>query len=212
MTAALRLVTPSNENRQVMPRRVPNADLRPREYLTEPEVEQLMKAAKAGRHGHRDAALILIAFRHGLRAIELCDLQWSQVEFSRNAALHVRRAKNGTPSVHPLQGDELRALRELQRQFPDSPFVFTTERGGPFTTDALNRLVKGVGKRAGLSLSGARAHAAARLRLRAGECGARHAPHPSVARASVNPAHGSLYRAVGRAVQGVLAIVGIVFP
>ena len=77
-------------------------------------------------------------------------LQWSQVEFGRNAALHVRRAKNGTPSVHPLQGDELRALRELQRQFPDSGYVFASERGGPLTTDAINLLVKSIGKRAGL--------------------------------------------------------------
>ena len=63
--------------------------------------------------------LILIAFRHGLRAAEICDLEWSQVEFGRSASLHVRRVKNGKPSVHPLRGDEIRALRELRRQFPD---------------------------------------------------------------------------------------------
>jgi len=112
-----------------------------------------VKAAKSGRHGHRDATLILIAFRHGLRAVEIAGLQWSQVEFGRNACLHVTRAKNGTPSVHPLQGDELRALRELQRQFPDSGYVFTSERGGPFTTDAINLLVKIIGKRSGLPFS-----------------------------------------------------------
>ena len=70
-------------------------------------------ALRRSGHGHRDATLILIAFRHGLRASEIAGLEWSQVEFSRNAALHVRRVKNGTLSVHPLQGDELRALREL---------------------------------------------------------------------------------------------------
>jgi integrase len=129
-----------------------NADLRPREYLTEAEIEKLIKAAKDGRYGHRDATLILIAFRHGLRAIEICDFEWSQVEFGRSASLHVRRAKNGKPSVHPLRGDELRALRELHRQFPDSPFVFATERGGPFTPDAVNRLIKRIGDRAGLPL------------------------------------------------------------
>ena len=78
--------------------------------------------------------------------------------------MHVTRAKNGTPSVHPLQGDELRALRELQRQFPDSGYVFTSERGGPFTTDAINLLVKGIGKRAGLPFLRPRPQAAARLR------------------------------------------------
>jgi type 1 fimbriae regulatory protein FimB/type 1 fimbriae regulatory protein FimE len=95
------------------PRRKPNADLRTREYLTEPEVERLLKAAKANRWGSRDAAMILIAYRHGLRAAELVDLRWDQVELGRNAVLHVRRVKNGTPSTHPLQGDEIRALRAL---------------------------------------------------------------------------------------------------
>jgi integrase len=87
------------------------------------EVEALMEAAKANRHGHRDATMILVAFRHGLRAAELCDLRWDQVEFAA-AAVHVRRVKNGTPSTHPLRGDELRALRRLQRESETSPFVF----------------------------------------------------------------------------------------
>jgi type 1 fimbriae regulatory protein FimB/type 1 fimbriae regulatory protein FimE len=77
------------------------------------------------------------------------DLEWSQVEFGRSASLHVRRAKDGKPSVHPLRGDEIRALRELQRQFPDSKHVFATERGGPFTTDEVNWLIKPIGERAG---------------------------------------------------------------
>ena len=129
-----------------------NADLRPREYLTLDEVEKLMKAARdgKGRYGQRDATLILIAFRHGLRAAEIADLEWSQVELGRSASLYVRRLKNGTPSVHPLRGDEIRALRELRRQYPDSAFVFATERGGPFTSAAVNRLIKRIGVRAKL--------------------------------------------------------------
>ena len=104
MNATLRLVTPSNENRSVAvaPRRAtavrpPNAELRTREYRTPAEVEKLTKEARQGRYGHRDATLILIAFRHGLRAAEICDLEWSQVEFGRSASLHVRRVKNGKP-------------------------------------------------------------------------------------------------------------------
>jgi integrase len=146
--AHLRLVRPSNEFRSV-PTRPANSELRQREYLTESEVAKLIKAAKHGRYAHRDATLILIAFRHGLRASEICDLDWSQVEFGRSASLHVRRAKNGKPSVHQLRGDEIRALRELRRLFPDSGFVFATERGGPFTADAVNRLIKRIGERAG---------------------------------------------------------------
>ena len=134
----------ASQNRSV-PRRPPNGELRSRKYLTKAEVEKLIKAARNGRYGHLDATLILIAFRHGLRAVEICDLEWSQVEFGRSASLHVRRAKNGKPSVHPLRGDDVRALRELRRQFPDSAFVFPTERGGPVTSDAVNRLIKRMG-------------------------------------------------------------------
>jgi integrase len=97
-----------------------------RKYLTEREVERLMATArKSGRYGHRDATMILIAYRHGLRASEVCDLQWQQVELA-TGRLHVRRAKNGTPSVHPLQGNELRALRRLQREQEPSSHVFMT--------------------------------------------------------------------------------------
>jgi integrase len=148
MNAQLRLVTSRNESRSV-PIRPANAELRTREYLTPSEIEKLSKEARRGRYGHRDTTLILIAFRHGLRAAEICDLEWSQIEFDRSASLHVRRVKNGKPSVHPLRGDEVRALSELRRQFPDSAFVFTTERCGPFTPDAVNRLIKRIAERAG---------------------------------------------------------------
>lgn len=148
MSAHLKLVEPRHENRSV-PVRPTNAELRQREYLTEREVDKLMKAARDGRYAHRDATLILVAFRHGLRAKEICELEWSQVEFGRAASLHVTRAKQGKPSVHPLRGEEIRALRELRRQFPDSGYVFGTERGGPFTPDAVNRLIKRIGERAG---------------------------------------------------------------
>jgi integrase len=147
MPAQVRLVEPSNENRSV-PVRPPNAELRTREYLTPAEIEKLIRAAKNGRWGHRDATLILIAFRHGLRASEICDLEWSQVEFGRSPSLHVRRAKNGKPSVHPVRGNELRALRKLHAETQGN-FVFETERGGPFTPDAVNRQLKRIGERAG---------------------------------------------------------------
>jgi integrase len=73
-----------------------NADLRRREYLTEAEVERLMEAAKGNRWGHRDVTMVLVAYRHGLRASELVDLRWDQVDFG-TATLHVRRVKKGTP-------------------------------------------------------------------------------------------------------------------
>src|SRR5450631_1287763 len=129
--ASLRLVTPATEKRTVMPRRAKNSDLRTREYLTEQEIERLMAAARQNRYGHRDATMILIGFRHGLRASEAVDLRWDQVDFNR-AVLHVRRSKRGTPSVHPLTGSEMRALRRLHREGEASPFVFVSERDAPF--------------------------------------------------------------------------------
>ncbi len=149
--AHLKLVTPATVKRTVTPRRLPNAKLRTREYLTPNEVEALMEAAKGNRYGQRDAGMVLVAYRHGLRASELVELRWDQVEF-RTATLHVRRVKQGTPSTHPILGDELRALRRLQReQEPRSSFVFTSERGAPFTTAGFARMVERAGTLAKLS-------------------------------------------------------------
>jgi integrase len=122
-----------------------------RRYLTEREVEKLMDTArKANRHGHRDATMILVAYRHGLRASEVCDLQWHQVELDQGR-LHVRRAKQGTPSVHPIQGDEIRALRKLQRENPPrGAYLFISERGGPLSTLGFHHLIARLGKAAKL--------------------------------------------------------------
>jgi site-specific recombinase XerD len=147
----LRLVTPATVNRTIRPRRLPNGRLRTREYLTEAEVERLMNAAKSNRWGHRDTTMLLVAYRHGLRASELVDLRWDQIEF-RTASLHVRRVKQGTPSTHPVLGDELRALRRLQReQEPKSPFVFTSERSAPFSPAGFARMVERAGIEAKLA-------------------------------------------------------------
>ena len=124
---------------------------RTREYLTSSEVEILMAAArKSSRYGHRDATMILIAYRHGLRASEVCDLQWHQVELA-TGRLHVRRRKRGTPSVHPMQGDEIRALRRLQRQQDAGAYVFMSERGAPMTAKSFHTLIARLGERAGMA-------------------------------------------------------------
>ncbi len=147
----LKLVTPTTVKRTVTPRRLPNKELRTREHLTEAEVERLMKAAQRNRYGHRDATMVLAAYRHGLRASELTDLRWDQVDM-RTATLHVRRVKQGTPSTHPIIGDELRALRRLQREQERSPFIFTSERGSPFTTAGFARMIERAGKVAKLAI------------------------------------------------------------
>jgi integrase len=137
----LRLVAPPTENRTVRPRRPKNGALRTREHLTIDEVERLIAEAKTNRYGHRDALMVLLAFRHGLRAAEVCDLRWEQVDF-KTASLHVRRLKNGTPSTHPLTGRELRALRRHQRVSEKSPFIFVSERGAPLSAPGFSRLVE----------------------------------------------------------------------
>ena len=114
------------------------------------EIKKLIKAAGKNRWGDRDATMILVAYRHGLRVSELTDLRWDQVDFD-HARLHVRRVKQGTPATHPILGDEMRALRQLQReQEPKSPFVFTSERGSPFSTSGFAKLVGRAGEVAGL--------------------------------------------------------------
>jgi site-specific recombinase XerD len=150
MKSALKLVAPTTEKRTIeTPRRKPNAELRTREHLSENEVERLMEAARKNREGHRDALMILMAYRHGLRASELCDLQWSQIELE-SSVIHVRRVKNGNPSTHPLTGKELRAMRRLQREAPASAFVFVSMRGTPFTVSGFRRMLERAATDAGM--------------------------------------------------------------
>ena len=137
------------ENRTVKetepPRRPPNRELREREHLTDGEVERLIEAARDNRHGYRDALMILMAYRHGLRAAEVTDLKWEQVDFDRGE-LHVNRLKGGMESTHPLTGRELRELRKHKRYSPPSSrFVFVSERGAPLSAEGFNRMIKRAG-------------------------------------------------------------------
>jgi integrase len=130
------------------PKRIPNAELRTREYLTPSEMKTLIAEAGKNRWGHRDATMVLMAYRHGLRAKELVEFRWSQVDFD-GASMHVCRAKSGVPSVHPLNGDELRALRRLKRESGNAEFVFVSERGAPFSTAGFRKMIARLGKDAG---------------------------------------------------------------
>jgi type 1 fimbriae regulatory protein FimB/type 1 fimbriae regulatory protein FimE len=150
----LTLVAPTTNNGTVIdrsrpPRRQRNAQVRAREYFTDAEVERLIKAAKSNRWGHRDATMILLAYRHGLRVAELVTLRWDAIDFA-HGRLHVRRVKGSAESVHPLSGRELRALRRLKRdQLPESPFIFTSERGAPFTPAGFRKMIARLGVAAG---------------------------------------------------------------
>ena len=149
--ANLKLIAPTAVLGTVTtPRRKTNAELRPREYLTEAEIDRLRKAAGANRHGHRDSTMILLAFRHGLRASELVNLRWDAIDLD-HGKIHVSRVKNSAPSVHPLSGVALRALRRVKRESPASPFVFVSERGSPFTVGGFRRMVTRLGMKAGFT-------------------------------------------------------------
>ena len=91
----------------------------------------------------------MVAYRQGLRVSELVDLKWDQVDLA-GGRLHVNRLKNGNPATHYLEGDVLRALRRVRREYADGPFVFTTERGWPLTRSTVNKLVERAGRLAKL--------------------------------------------------------------
>jgi type 1 fimbriae regulatory protein FimB/type 1 fimbriae regulatory protein FimE len=146
------LVAPTIVNGTVAhrpPRRQRNADVRAREYLTDSEVNRLIAAAGKNHYGHRDATMVLVAYRHGLRVGELVTLRWDTIDFA-HGRLHASRLKGSSESVHPLSGRELRALRRLKReQDPASPFIFTSERGAPFTPAGFRKMIARLGVTAG---------------------------------------------------------------
>jgi integrase len=89
--------------------------------------------------------MVLVAYRHGLRSVELLTLRWDAVDFA-HGRVHVYHVKGGSESVHPLSGRELRALRRLKReQDPALPFIFTSERGAPFTPAGFRKMVARLG-------------------------------------------------------------------
>jgi len=106
-------------------------------------------ARKSGRHRVRDAAIILMMFRHGLRTAELVALRWQQVDL-KAGYLDVHRVKQGHDTKHPLRGPQLRLLRELQRLYPESPYVFVSERKAPLSPRSIRAIVTRVGRLAKL--------------------------------------------------------------
>jgi integrase len=162
-----RKIARKTENGKVTPpRRKSNRDSRSREYLTPAEIESLLDAAASGRYGHRDRTLLLVMYRHGLRVSEAISLRWEQFDL-KAGLLSVQRLKQGVPSTHPLRGPELRALRQLRRDWPNSPYLFVSERGGPMTASNVRKLVTRAGLAAKLPFRPPPPHAAPRLRLQA---------------------------------------------
>lgn len=140
-------------SRTAPPPKISNQEKRTREHLFPDEVEAMIRAAhRFGRHPLRDSTLILLAYRHGLRVSELVALRWEQVDFS-SGTIYINRLKNGVSSIHPLRGPELRALRQLQRKYPSSPYLFVSERGTVMAAATARGIIHRAGNIAGLSLS-----------------------------------------------------------
>jgi len=130
-------------------------DPRKKNFLTEAELESFLKAARKGRHGIRNFAMLLLAYRHGLRVSELVNMRVADVDLD-SGRLFVRRCKGSLSTNQPLQGDEIRALRAWLRQRIDapcsnSPLFFLSERG-PMTRQAFNYVCAEVGKHARLNM------------------------------------------------------------
>lgn len=128
------------------PTKPKNKERRSREFMSSGEIDKLIKTARdIGRYGHRDATMILIAFRHGLRVSELVSLRWSQFDL-KHGLLHVVRRKNNIDSTHPLAGVEMRALQKMRREYPGAQFVFLSERKAPMTDSAFRKMLYRTGE------------------------------------------------------------------
>lgn len=122
-----------------------------RDFLTPDEIDRLLAAARKGRHGVRDYAIILMMYRHGMRVSEACSTRIADLSLD-SARVWVRRLKGSMSTEQPIEGDELRAIRRyLQTRSLHVPWLFLSERGGPLTRQAVNYLLERAGVRAGLA-------------------------------------------------------------
>ena len=142
-----------SEMRPVKQGRKPNDAYRVREHLTEDEVDRLLAALKANRHGHRDWLIGLLIYRHGLRVSEACDLRWDDIDLAKRTII-VRRLKGSDDSTHYLERDELAGLKALQRRYTLNgikwAYVFVNERGHPFGRMGIGRMIERAGETAKL--------------------------------------------------------------
>jgi hypothetical protein len=199
----LRLVAPTTENRTVTPRRPKNRDVRTREHLTIDEVERLIEAAKNNRYGHRDALMVLLAFRHGLRAGEVVDLRWDQIDF-KAATLHVRRLKKRHPQRPSSDGPRAAGpAAPSARERKIAVCVRLRARRATLCAGFLSHGRTG----SGFCEAGnqdACAHASARLRLQAGQRRPRHPCIAGLPRTSKHSEYDAVHCASPRSIQKLL--------
>jgi type 1 fimbriae regulatory protein FimB/type 1 fimbriae regulatory protein FimE len=145
---------------RAMPRKPKNADRRDREYLTSDEIDKMSEATyRLGRNGLRDALLILLMYRHGLRVSEAVRLRWSHVDLMRGTVI-VDRANGGTTTVHPMTENERVTVSNLYNPYtcknwgwydrPPATYVFGAEHGGPLSASSVYKIVARAGKKANI--------------------------------------------------------------
>ena len=126
-----------------------------RKHLVSTEVDMLLNATKGSRNEARDRCLLLLMYRHGLRVSEACGLQLSQVDIE-SRVVHVARLKNGLSTTHPLQADELKAVKAWltirTRMKPETDVFFLSNRQGPLSRKTVWLAIRNYGELAGLSL------------------------------------------------------------
>jgi integrase len=134
------------------PIRKENKHYRSREYLTLAEINKIITAAgERGRHKHRDRTLLMMMFRHGLRAIEACHLKWDAVMLDEGT-IWINRVKGSESGFHPILADEKQALVQLQSLYPGSIHLFANERGDYLSPDAIAKIVERATIAAGVSI------------------------------------------------------------
>ncbi len=138
------------KRRKVKSDRPADAHERRRDFLGEADLDRLLSAAKRGRHGVRDHLLVLLMYRHGLRASEAISLTRQDVDLDQSR-IWISRLKNGLSVEQPVAGDELRAIRRWLSLRDDTlPWLFISERKQPLTRQAVNYIVSQAGQRAKL--------------------------------------------------------------
>ena len=122
-----------------------------RKFLYETEIDALLDAAKASSKSARNLALVLVMYRHGLRATEALAMQWQDINFKAQE-IYIRRCKGSVSGAAPLWRDELKALSNYRKKSSDRShgFIWLGQGHKPLSYDGLYRLIKTLGEAADL--------------------------------------------------------------